>query len=140
MRKREEAAKAAIMHARWAAMRRRRTSTYPVLRRIAAVALSEALISGSHDDLAPGQAKCVEVAGKKIALFNLEGSFYAIDDTCTHRGGPLSEGEVSGEEVTCPWHGAVYNIKTGAVLGPPAPRGVASYPVRVQGAGVEVEV
>ena len=73
----------------------------------------------STADLAPGAAKCVEVAGKKIALFNLEGSFYAIDDTCTHRGGPLSEGEVSGEEVTCPWHGAVYNIKTGAVLKPP---------------------
>jgi 3-phenylpropionate/trans-cinnamate dioxygenase ferredoxin component len=71
-------------------------------------------------DLASGAATCVEVAGKTIALFNLEGSFYAVDDTCTHRGGPLSEGEVSGEEVTCPWHGAaVYNIKTGAVLGPP---------------------
>src|SRR6266481_3165992 len=94
----------------------------------------------STADLAPGAAKCVEVAGKKIALFNLEGSFYAIDDTCTHRGGPLSEGEVSGEEVTCPWHGAIYNIKTGAVLGPPAPRGVARYPVRVQGSDVEVEV
>src|SRR6266704_972298 len=91
-------------------------------------------------NLAPGEAKCVEVAGKKIALFNLEGTFYAMDDTCTHRGGPLSEGEVSGEEVTCPWHGAIYNIKTGAVLGPPAPRGVASYPVRVQGSDVEVEV
>ena len=94
----------------------------------------------STADLAPGEAKCVEVGGKKIALFNLEGSFYAIDDTCTHRGGSLSEGEVSGEEVTCPLHGAVYNIKTGVVLGAPAPRGVASYPVRVQGADVEVEV
>src|SRR5437899_10415948 len=52
----------------------------------------------STADLAPGAAKCVEVAGKKLALFNLEGSFNAIDDTCTHRGGPLSEGEVSGEE------------------------------------------
>ena len=71
----------------------------------------------SAADLAPGEAKCVEVAGKKLALFNVEGNFYAIDDTCTHRGGPLSEGEVSGEEVTCPWHGAIYNIKTGAVLG-----------------------
>jgi len=47
---------------------------------------------------------------------------------------------VSGEEVTCALHGAVYNIKTGVVLGAPAPRGVASYPVRVQGADVEVEV
>jgi len=45
----------------------------------------------STTDLAPGEARCVEVAGKKIALFNLEGSFYAIDDTCTHRGGPLSD-------------------------------------------------
>src|SRR5215470_14688044 len=94
----------------------------------------------SAADVAPGEAKCVEVAGKKIALFNLEGSFFAIDDTCTHRGGLLCEGEVAGEEVTCPWHGAVYNIKTGAVLKPPAPRGVASYHVRVQGADVEVEV
>jgi len=94
----------------------------------------------STADLAPGEEKCVEVAGKKIALFNLEGSFYAIDDTCTHRGGPLCEGEVSGEEVVCPWHGAVYNIKTGAVLGPPAPCGVQPYPVRIQGSDVEVQV
>ena len=91
-------------------------------------------------DLAPGEAKCVETAGKKIALFNVDGRFYAIDDTCTHRGGPLSEGEVSGEEVTCPWHGAVFDLKTGAVLGPPAPTGVQAYAVRIQGSDVEVEV
>jgi len=94
----------------------------------------------STADLAPGEARCVEVEGKKVALFNLDGSFYAIDDTCPHRGGPLSEGDVAGEEVTCPWHGAVYNIKTGAALGPPAPRGVGCYAVRVQGSDVEVEV
>jgi nitrite reductase/ring-hydroxylating ferredoxin subunit len=94
----------------------------------------------STADLAPGEVRCVEVMGTKIALFNLDGSFYAIDDTCTHRGGPLSEGEVSGEEVTCPWHGAIYNIKTGAALGPPAPRGVRAYAIRIQGADVEVEV
>jgi nitrite reductase/ring-hydroxylating ferredoxin subunit len=93
----------------------------------------------STADIAPGEAKCIEVAGKKVALFNLEGNFYAIDDTCPHRGGPLSEGEVAGEEVTCPWHGAIYNIKTGAALGPPAPRGVACYVVRVQGSDVEIE-
>src|SRR5881398_3153214 len=94
----------------------------------------------SAGDLPPGQGKLVEVQDRKLALFNVEGTFYAIDDTCTHRGGPLSEGELSGEDVTCPWHGAVYNIKTGAVLGPPAPRGVARYAVRVRGADVEVEV
>lgn len=91
-------------------------------------------------DLAPGQGKMVEVNGKKIALFNLEGSFYAIDDTCTHRGGPLSEGEIEGEQVTCPLHGAIYNIKSGEVLGPPAPKGVARYNVRVAGTDIEVEV
>jgi nitrite reductase (NADH) small subunit len=94
----------------------------------------------STGDLAPGQGQMVEVTGKKIALFNLEGSFYAIDDTCTHRGGPLSEGEIEGEQVTCPWHGAIYNIKSGQVLSPPAPKGVASYKVRVEGTDIEVEV
>jgi NAD(P)H-dependent nitrite reductase small subunit len=92
------------------------------------------------DEIAPGAGKQIEVNGKQIALFNLDGSFYAIDNTCTHRGGPLAEGFVEGEEVTCPWHGAQYNIKTGAVLSPPAPQGVAKYNVRVQGNDVEVEV
>jgi nitrite reductase/ring-hydroxylating ferredoxin subunit len=82
----------------------------------------------------------IEVGGKKIALFNVEGSFYAIDDTCTHRGGPLSEGSLDGKEVTCPWHGAIYDVITGEVLSPPAPKGVARYNVRVEGTDIEVEV
>lgn len=92
------------------------------------------------DEIAPGQAKMVEVDDKRITLFNLEGNFYATDDTCTHVGGPLSEGEIQGEKVTCPWHGSIFNIKTGEVLGPPARTGVASYNVRVEGMGIEVEV
>jgi len=92
------------------------------------------------DEVAPGQGKMIEVGGKKIALFNVEGSFYAIDDTCTHRGGPLSEGVLEGKQVTCPWHGATYDVTTGEVLGPPAPRGVARYNIRVEGADIEVEV
>lgn len=92
------------------------------------------------DEIAPGQGKMVEVSGKKIALFNVEGSIYAIDDTCTHRGGPLSEGALEGKEVTCPWHGAVFNVTTGEVLGPPAPKGVSRYNVRVEGSDIEVEV
>ena len=91
-------------------------------------------------DLTPGQGKMVEVNGKKIALFNLEGSFYASNDTCTHRGRPLSEGEIEGEQVTCPWHGAIFDIKSGEVLGPPAPKGVARYNVWVAGTDIEVEV
>ena len=61
------------------------------------------------------------------SLFNVEGTYHAIGDTCTHRGGPLSEGDVQGTRVTCPWHGADFDLKTGAVLGPPAQKGVPSY-------------
>ena len=92
------------------------------------------------DEIAPGQGKLVEIEGKRIALFNVEGSFYAIDDTCTHRGGPLSEGALNGQEVTCPWHGAVFNVTTAEVLRPPAPSGVARYNVRVVSADIEVEI
>ena len=92
------------------------------------------------DEIAPGQGKMVEVSGKKIALFNVEGSFHAIDDTCTHRGGSLSEGILEGEQVTCPWHGAVFDVRTGEVLSPPAPKGVSRYDVRVEGDDVEVEI
>ena len=66
--------------------------------------------------------------------------FFAVDNTCTHRGGPLAEGEVSGHEVTCPYHGATFDVRTGAVLGPPAERAVACYGVRVTGTDIEVEV
>lgn len=95
---------------------------------------------GTTSELAPGQAKEVEVNGKTIALFNLGGSYYAIDNTCTHRGGPLSEGDVAGQVVTCPWHGAKFNITSGEVVGPPARAGVASYCIRVTGSDVEVEL
>jgi nitrite reductase/ring-hydroxylating ferredoxin subunit len=91
-------------------------------------------------ELVPGQAKRVEAQGKKLALFNVGGSYHAIDDTCTHRGGPLSEGQLDGNVVTCPWHGAKFNITTGEVLGLPARAGVASFRTRVSGPDVEVEL
>ena len=91
-------------------------------------------------EIAPGKAKMVELNGKKIAIFNVEGAFCAIDDTCTHRSGPLSQGAVSGTTVTCPWHGAQYDLRTGGVLTPPAPKGVASYKVIVEGDAVNIEL
>ncbi len=66
-------------------------------------------------EIAPGQAKMVEVNDKEIALFNVDGSFYAIDNACTHVGGPLSEGELDGPQVTCPLHGSIFNVTTGEV-------------------------
>jgi nitrite reductase (NADH) small subunit len=92
------------------------------------------------DEIPPGHGKMVEVGGKKIALFNVEGSFHAIDDTCTHRGGPLSEGVLEGKQVTCPWHGAIYDVATGEVLAPPAPQAVARYNVRVKDSDIEVGI
>lgn len=92
------------------------------------------------NELEPGQGRLVDVKGKRIALFNVDGNFYALDDTCPHRGGPLSEGPIAGEQVTCPWHGSKFNIRTGDVVGPPARQGVARYSVRVTGTDIEVEV
>ena len=91
-------------------------------------------------ELPAGKAVAVELNGKKVAVFNVDGTFYAIDDTCTHRGGPLSEGQVDGTVVTCPWHGAEFDVTNGQVLGPPAPGGVTSYEVKLEGNDVMVKV
>lgn len=95
---------------------------------------------GQTSDLAPGTCKVADAEGRKIALFNVDGAFHAIDNTCTHRGGPLGEGELAGNVVTCPWHGATFDVRTGAVEGPPAPAGVRSFPVKVEGNDLLVEL
>ena len=92
------------------------------------------------DDVPPGTAKAVEADGRRIAVFNSGGGYYAIDDACTHRGGALSEGEIEGTVVTCPLHGATFDVTTGNVLGPPASEGVVSYRVHVDGNDIKVEL
>ena len=92
------------------------------------------------DEIPAGQAKLVEAGGKEIALFNVAGAFHAIDNTCTHVGGPLCEGELEGTEVTCPWHGATFDVTSGAVVGPPAGAPVSRYNVRIEGSDIKVEV
>jgi len=91
-------------------------------------------------DLPAGSAKAVEINGKQIALFNIEGKYYAIDDTCTHVGGSLSEGLVDGNEVTCPLHGATFDITNGKVTGEPAEEGVKSYKVHIGGESISIEI
>ena len=91
-------------------------------------------------EVAPGTGKVVEAEGRSIALFNVAEAFYAIDNTCTHVGGPLGEGELAGEVVTCPWHNTEFNVRTGAALGPLTDEGVRSFPVKVQGNDVLVEL
>lgn len=91
-------------------------------------------------EVAPGSGKAVDAGGLQIALFNAGGTFYAIGDACTHRGGSLSEGPLDGTIVTCPLHAARFDVTTGRNLGPPAPREVPSYRVRVEGSEVQVEI
>jgi len=92
------------------------------------------------DRLGDGMSLCVEVDGRRIALFNIGGKLSALDDECPHAGGSLSEGTVEGQEVECPWHGARFKLETGEVTAPPAFEGVRSYPARINGTSIEVEV
>jgi nitrite reductase/ring-hydroxylating ferredoxin subunit len=87
-----------------------------------------------------GGAKQVTLSGKVIGLFNVGGTVYAIDDTCPHRGAPLWEGDLQGTELTCPWHGARFDVASGQHLCPPAQKGVASYQVQVVGDEIQVDV
>ena len=88
-------------------------------------------------DLAAGTGKTVTVNGKAVALFNVDGTFCAIDDTCVHRGGPLGEGELDGKIVTCPWHGWRYDVTTGVNQLNPAVT-VSKYDVKIEGDDVLV--
>ena len=102
--------------------------------------MGETIKIANTEDVQEGSAIAVDVAGNSVALFNVEGTYYAIDDTCTHQGGPLCEGEVEGTEVTCPWHGATFDLTNGSVLSPPAPDGVAGYKVVVEENEIKIEI
>ncbi len=91
-------------------------------------------------DVAPGQVKVYEVNGRRIALCNADGTFYAIDDVCTHDGGPLDQGELQGEQIECPRHGARFDLRTGRALVLPAVMPVRTYPVEVEGTTVKVSL
>jgi nitrite reductase/ring-hydroxylating ferredoxin subunit len=95
---------------------------------------------GKVDELPSGEGKLIEVNRKRIALFNVDGRYYAIDDVCPHRGAPLSEGEIEGEAVVCPWHGAMFELATGEVRRFPAAAGVATYEVRLEGGEIAIAV
>ena len=95
--------------------------------------MSKLVKVASVTELSTGEGKVVEADGQSIALFNMGGTFSAIDNTCTHVGGPLGEGDLVDDTVSCPWHGAVFNVKTGACTGGPAASDVKSFAVKVEG-------
>jgi 3-phenylpropionate/trans-cinnamate dioxygenase ferredoxin subunit len=93
---------------------------------------------GRADEIAPGEHRLVDADGTQIAVFNLGGEFFAIEDVCTHDGGELLSGRVEGDQVICPRHGARFCIRTGAALTPPAYEPAPRFPVRVQAGVVQV--
>lgn len=92
------------------------------------------------DDIQPNERVLIELDGIRIAIFNLDGTYYALEDTCTHDGGPLVEGEIlDGCQIQCPRHGARFDIRTGAALTMPAFEPTPTYEVQVDGEDIYME-
>lgn len=89
-------------------------------------------------ELTPGERLLVEVDEQPIAIFNVDGKYYAIGDVCTHDDGPLGDGELDGYQIICPRHGARFDIRSGKAMTLPAFVDTPWYPVRVQDGWVEV--
>ncbi len=94
----------------------------------------------AEKELPPGSRRVVDAEGLQVAVFNLNGELYAIEDVCTHDGGDLASGAVEGDNIVCPRHGAKFCIRTGAVLSPPAYEDVNTFRVRVADGRVQVEI
>jgi nitrite reductase (NADH) small subunit len=101
--------------------------------------MSDFVTVAKKDEVKEGEGKVVEIEGKTIALFNVEGHIYAIDNACKHKGGPLGGGVCDGGVVTCPWHQWKYDVTTGANVGNPQVK-VDTFEVRVEGDEVKVKV
>ncbi len=100
--------------------------------------MSEFIKVAETSDLPPGRVKVVVVGDRRIALCNVDGQLFAIDDLCTHDGGPLGQGELQGDVIECPRHGARFNVRTGKVLALPAVKALNTYPVEVEGSEIRV--
>lgn len=100
--------------------------------------MAEPVTVARTDELGPGEGLAVSVDGEGIAVFNVDGEYVAIANRCTHAGGSLGNGRLDGGTVTCPLHGAQFDVRTGAVVRPPAAEPVDRYPVRVVGDEIRV--
>jgi nitrite reductase/ring-hydroxylating ferredoxin subunit len=94
---------------------------------------------GTVEAVPLGEGRVVQADGRAVALFNVGGVLYALDNACAHRGGPLGEGDLTGQVVACPWHGWRWDVTTGANVNNPAVR-MACFPVSVEGGNVFVEL
>ena len=101
--------------------------------------MSRRVLVGQAADIPVGEGRVVEAEGKTLALFNVDGAFYALDNDCAHRGGPLGEGDLDGTVVVCPWHAWRWDVETGANANNPAVK-LPCFPVSVDGGRVFVEL
>ena len=95
--------------------------------------------AAAASEVSPGTGKTVTLEGKSIALFNVNGSFHAIDNTCPHRQGPLGEGALNGNLVSCPWHGWNFDVTNGSCRINPMVK-VAVYSTKVEGDSIFVQI
>ena len=100
--------------------------------------MSDFIKVAETSDIPTGRAKVVAVGNRRIAVCNVDGQFFAIDDLCTHDGGPLDQGELEGDVIECPRHGARFNVRTGKVLALPAVKALNTYPLRVEDNEIQV--
>ncbi len=97
--------------------------------------------AASITDVAIGSMKTLNISGKRIAIANVDGEFFAVDDTCSHEQCSLgTEGILDGSLITCGCHGAQFEVTTGKVLSLPAPTDIASYQVKVEGSDIYVAI
>lgn len=94
--------------------------------------MSEWVQVAEASEIAPGQVIRIEIDDEPIAIWNVEGEFYATSDTCSHEESSLSEGDLWGEVIECPLHGAQFDVRTGEVLSLPAIFPIATYPVKIE--------
>ena len=98
------------------------------------------ILAGKTSDIPSGKMVIVSTDGKDILVTNVDGNYYAMDDTCTHAGASLSEGSLDGSTVTCPWHGSTWDCKTGKMIAFGVQlKDLSSYKVMVESDNVFVE-
>lgn len=101
--------------------------------------MAENVTLGKADEIADGEVRAYDGKGEPIAVANVGGTYYAFDDTCTHRQCSLAEGELEDTTITCACHGSEFDVRTGEVLSPPARDPVKAYPTKVEDGQIQIE-
>jgi 3-phenylpropionate/trans-cinnamate dioxygenase ferredoxin subunit len=102
--------------------------------------MAEWVTAGQEGEIEPGHVKVVEAGERRLAVCNVDGQYYCIDDVCTHDGGSLDQGELFGDQIECPRHGARFDVKSGKALTLPAVIPVETHEVRVENGEIQVKV